>query len=101
MIRAFPANREIIREFPRTWANAAMAEAKSRSIFRGLKANSRARPNREFRFGEQGIAVCGTGINWEFADGEVSGRAERRRCAVVRWSRGLIRDDVEFFAIDS
>jgi hypothetical protein len=74
-----------------------MAEAKSRSIFRGLKANSRARPNREFRFGKQGIADCGTGKSREFVGGEFSGCAGRRRCAIARLPRGFIRDGFESF----
>jgi hypothetical protein len=87
----------MIREFPRKSANVAMAEAKSRSIFSGLKANSRARPNREFRFGEQGIAGCGTRKSREFIGGEFSGCAGRRRGAVARLPREFIRDGFESF----
>jgi len=98
LIRAFPANREMIREFPRKWADAAMVEAKSSSVFRGLKANSRAWPNREFRFREQGIAGCGTGKSREFVGEEFSGRAgRRRRGAIARLPRGFVRGGVEFF----
>jgi hypothetical protein len=81
LIRAFPANRENNSELSRKRADAAMAGAKLRSIFMGLTANSRRRANREFRFGEQGIAACGIGNSREFVDG---GAADARGMADER-----------------